>query len=158
MFQSSCTKLTKKRERSTTRLNIIELGSELKILTASLDYIMEATQLQIINMPYTPRLYGMGALCTNLKNKIIFEPMTIMENISAPSIVKFRDVISILWNEYSELEIMHVAIRLVSAVQNLHSKGYRHGDLNPQNVFVDLDKLYSGKSIYIIDYGSASHT
>lgn len=57
-------------------------------------------------------------------------------------------------NNWTEYKVKEIAFRILRGIQNLHSMGILHGDIEPQNILIDSED----DSITIIDFGCAAQT
>ncbi len=128
-------------------------------LNPSLDLVMEVEMLWHFNLPFVPKIFGFGLLydISADKKQASFEPVLHMQLLESTWLLNFKDAVPVLWATRSKEEIYDFAIHLCNCIKLLHINSCRHGDLNAQNIIVDVDYSELSKAIFIIDYGSASH-
>lgn len=94
--------------------------------SASERLLLEASALGAIGPPFVPEVFDVGHLPDGAA-------YLVMEFIAAPTLaVRLTEAAGPL----PRAEVLRIALALVHVVARAHEKGYLHGDLKPENVFV----------------------
>ena len=111
--------------------------------SASERLLLEAAALRAIGTPFVPAVFEVGHLPVGAA-------YVVMEFVKAPTLA---EVLTEVAGPLPRAVVFRIAPALAGLVARAHDRGFLHGDLKPENVFVIPDSDAEGPPVRLFDFG-----